>query len=76
VSTDPAAPPGLPEPGHDPADEPETWFEWAADWARAVALGLRDTGRDIADAARRGAREARDEYWDRFDDLTRRRRKP
>lgn len=37
------------------------------DWVRAVALGIRDTAHDMLDEGRKGAREAYDEYWNRYD---------
>ena len=44
-------------------------------WARAVVLGLGDTARAMLDEARRGAREAYDEGWHRFEGKTKNRRK-
>ncbi|KAA0241090.1 MAG: hypothetical protein HUU14_07000 [Dehalococcoidia bacterium] len=44
------------------------------DWARAVALGIQDTLREMLDEGRRGAREAYDERWKRFDAKARKRR--
>ena len=44
-------------------------------WARAVAFGIRDTATHMLDEGRRGAREAREDGWRRFDDKTRNRRK-
>ena len=44
-------------------------------WARAIALGLRDTADDMLEAGRKGANEAYNEYWDRFDEKTKHRRK-
>ena len=44
-------------------------------WARAVVLGIGDTAKDMLEEGRRGAREAMDEGWERFDDKTKRRRK-
>ncbi len=44
-------------------------------WARAVVFGVRDTAEHMLDEGRRGAREAREEGWQRFDDKTRNRRK-
>lgn len=45
-------------------------------WARAVALGVRDTLQDMLDEGRRGAREAYEERWERFDAKARKRRRP
>ncbi|MGE5597109.1 MAG: hypothetical protein ACM3S1_13885 [Hyphomicrobiales bacterium] len=42
------------------------------DWARAIALGIRDTAKDMLEEGRRGAREAYQEYWDRFDEKVKR----
>lgn len=44
-------------------------------WARAIALGVRDTAEDMLEAGRKGASEAYNEHWDRFDDKTKHRRK-
>lgn len=43
-------------------------------WAKAIALGIGDTARDMLDAGREGAREAMDEGWERFDRKTKHRR--
>ncbi len=43
-------------------------------WAKAIVFGIGDTARDMLDEGRRGAREAYDERWQRFDAKTRRRR--
>ena len=45
-------------------------------WARAIAGGIKDTARQMVDEGRKGANEAYDEGWKRFDDKTRYRRKP
>lgn len=39
-------------------------------WARAIALGIRDTAQDMLDEGRRGAREAQEAGWERFDNKT------
>ncbi|MCZ2108796.1 MAG: hypothetical protein LC118_04410 [Dehalococcoidia bacterium] len=44
-------------------------------WARAVALGIRDTAEDMLAEGRKGAHEAYEEGWKRFDAKTRYRRK-
>ena len=44
-------------------------------WARAVVFGIRDTAEHMLEEGRRGAREAREDGWQRFDDKTRNRRK-
>lgn len=46
------------------------------DWVRALALGVRDTAKDMLDAGRKGAGEGYAEGWKRFDKKTRYRRKP
>lgn len=43
-------------------------------WAKAIALGIADTAKDMVDAGREGAREAMDEGWERFDRKTKHRR--
>jgi hypothetical protein len=45
-----------------------------AGWAKAIALGIGDTAKDMLDAGREGAREAMDEGWERFDRKTKHRR--
>ena len=44
-------------------------------WAKAIAFGIGDTAKDMLAEGRRGAREAMDQGWDRFDAKTKRRRK-
>ena len=58
-----------PEPLDRPTENP------LIGWARAIALGVRDTAEDMLEAGRKGAHEAYNEYWDRFDDKTKNRRK-
>lgn len=43
-------------------------------WAKAIALGIADTAKDMLEAGREGAREAMDEGWERFDRKTKHRR--
>jgi hypothetical protein len=43
-------------------------------WAKAIVLGIGDTAKDMLAEGRRGAREAREEGWERFDEKTKRRR--
>ncbi len=43
-------------------------------WAKAIVFGIGDTAREMLDEGRRGASEAYDERWERFDAKTRRRR--
>ena len=44
-------------------------------WAKAIALGIADTAKDMLEAGREGAREEMDEGWERFDRKTKHRRK-
>lgn len=44
-------------------------------WARAIALGIRDTAEDMLEEGRKGAHEAYEEGWKRYDAKTRHRRK-
>lgn len=44
-------------------------------WARAVVFGIGDTARDMLAEGRRGAKEAMEQGWDRFDAKTKHRRK-
>ena len=46
----------------------------AYDWLRAIALGLRDTAREMLDEGRKGAKAAENEAWRRFDQKTKYRR--
>jgi hypothetical protein len=41
------------------------------DLARAILDGLKDTAHDMVEEGRRGAREANENWWRRFDDKTR-----
>jgi len=43
-------------------------------WAKAIVFGIGDTAREMLDEGRRGAREAYDERWQRFEAKTRHRR--
>lgn len=43
-------------------------------WARAIALGIRDTANDVLDEGRQGARAKRSQMWDKFDSKTKHRR--
>ena len=36
-------------------------------WAKAIVGGIGDTAKDMLDEGRRGAREAMEDGWDRFD---------
>jgi hypothetical protein len=44
-------------------------------WARAVAFGIRDTAHDMLDEGRKGAHDAYQEGWRRYDAKTKHRRK-
>lgn len=44
-------------------------------WARAIALGIRDTAEDMLEEGRKGAHEAFEEGWKRYDAKTKDRRK-
>jgi hypothetical protein len=59
-------------PGGSPPEE--SLVDRAVDLFTAVGLGIRDTARDVLDAGRKGAREAHDEYWGRYDAKTKLRR--
>ncbi len=45
-------------------------------WAKAIAFGVRDTAQDVLAEGRKGAKQAYNEGWERFDEKTRYRRKP
>ncbi len=53
---------------------PEREEFWALSWAKAIWGGIQDTSKDVLDAGRKGASEAYDEGWTRFDNKTRFRR--
>lgn len=75
-----------PEPGtprNDFEDEPrrDSRRDWRdleenpiVGWAKAIALGIADTAKDMLDAGREGARDAMDQGWERFDRKTKHRR--
>ncbi|MBI2767488.1 MAG: hypothetical protein HYX53_16455 [Chloroflexi bacterium] len=44
-------------------------------WARAIVLGVQDTAKDVVDEGRRGAHEAYDAYWRRYEAKTKHRRR-
>ncbi|HNM77774.1 MAG TPA: hypothetical protein PKI89_05390 [Tepidiformaceae bacterium] len=44
-------------------------------WAKAIVYGIGDTAKDMLAEGRRGAREAMEQGWDRFDAKTKHRRK-
>lgn len=62
-------PPGRPEPLAGALTE-------AMGWLRAVALGVRDTARQMMARGKQGAREATEEGWGRFEAKTKHRRRP
>lgn len=64
----PAAAPAAPVTRRPQADHP------VVAWAKAIALGIGDTAKDMLEEGRRGAREAMDQGWDRFDQKTKHRR--
>lgn len=84
TSTDPAEPvvgadgPPPPPPHPTPPAAPAAREDHPIiEWARAIVGGLSDTAREVLDEGRRGAAEAYDEGWRRFDGKTRfRRRQP
>ena len=43
-------------------------------WAKAIVFGIGDTAKDILEEGRRGAREAMQDGWERFDQKTKHRR--
>lgn len=68
-----------PEPQNPPetgdASRVEDIIESARAWGRALVFGIGDTAKDMLEAGRKGAREAMDEGWERFDAKTKHRRK-
>lgn len=75
MSTDPTLPPA---PAPAPAEE-DDWSlprreNAVVTWARAIVLGIQDTAKDVLAEGRKGANDAYDEYWRRFDRKTKRRR--
>ena len=74
---DPGAPPPAPADPPAPSRAPQDGEHPIISWARAIVGGLSDTAREVLDEGRRGAAEAYDEGWRRFDGKTRfRRRQP
>jgi hypothetical protein len=64
---DPLGPPP-PGPGKEPRENP------ILGWARAIALGIRDTANDVVEEGRRGARAKQSQMWGKFDAKTKHRR--
>lgn len=62
------------EPSHEPL-EGEAPENPLVGWAKAIVYGIGDTAKDMLAEGRRGAREAMDQGWDRFDAKTKHRRK-
>lgn len=81
-SESPLHEPEEPRAGPEPwPREPRRRREWRdleenplVGWAKAIALGIADTAKDMLEAGREGARQAMDEGWERFDRKTRHRR--
>ncbi len=72
---EPIAPEQAFEAFEDVASEPEEREENPViGWAKAIVFGIGDTAKDMLNEGRRGAREAMDEGWERFDSRTRHRR--
>ncbi len=46
----------------------------AVGWARAIALGVRDTAQDVLEEGRKGARSKQSQMWEKFDGKTKGRR--
>ena len=61
-------PDSTPEPLEAPAENA------IVGWAKAIAGGIRDTAKDMLDEGRRGADEAYEQGWRRFDTKTKNRR--
>lgn len=77
TSSEPEAPRYEPEP--EPKREARRDWRDLEDnpivgWAKAIALGIADTAKDMLEAGREGAREAMDQGWERFDKKTKHRR--
>jgi hypothetical protein len=65
----------LPAPEPPPAKRTELAELPVVDWAQAIVKGLGDTARQVLREGRRGAQQAYDDGWRRFDDKTRFRRR-
>ena len=64
-----------PEAALEPLQEEERGDNPIFGWAKAIVFGIGDTAKDVLNEGRRGARDAMDEGWDRFDSKTKHRRK-
>jgi hypothetical protein len=62
------APGPAPEPLEQAGDNP------IVGWAKAIVFGIRDTAKDMLDEGRRGADEAHEQGWRRFETKTKNRR--
>ena len=63
-----------PEAAFEVFDEDEPRENAIIGWAKAIAGGIGDTAKGMLDEGRRGAREAMEDSWDRFDQKTKHRR--
>ncbi len=63
-----------PEAAFEVFDEPEPRENPILGWAKAIVFGIGDTAKEMLDEGRRGAREAMEDSWDRFDQKTKHRR--
>ncbi|MCC6382468.1 MAG: hypothetical protein IT304_08155 [Dehalococcoidia bacterium] len=71
-SPEPPVPPATPTP----PQRGQTGDENAVVvWARAIALGIRDTARDVVEEGRKGARRAYEEGWRDYERKTKGRRR-
>jgi hypothetical protein len=67
-------PPPIPAVEAEVVQERENDEHAVVAWTKAIFGGIKDTARQVLDEGRRGAEEAYDEGWRRFDDKTRFRR--
>lgn len=71
---EPFAPEGAIEPAVEPLAKPPREENPVLGWAKAIVFGIGDTAKDMLDEGRRGARDAMNEGWERFDAKTKHRR--
>lgn len=69
-----------PEPPVPPAEPARETHQARAEnpvvgWAKAIALGIRDTAHDVVEEGRKGARRAYEEGWRDYERKTRGRRR-